>query len=142
MSEGRGEERPGEGAPIHADPEPSPPAAADPARQPASRRSALWLSAVVILIVAGVGLSPFWAPDVAQLLPWGAGPGLAGEDYAALAARVAAVEKRPVPPGVDADATKSALDALGRRVEQIDTSSSARLPVTEHRAAPPGIHRQ
>jgi hypothetical protein len=128
MSEGHSEERPRESAAIPADPEPSPPAAADPERrQPASRHAALWLSAVVILIVAGVGLSPFWAPDVAPLLPWGAGPGPAGEDYAALAARVTAAEKRPVPPSVDADATKSALGALGRRVEQIETEVNARL---------------
>jgi hypothetical protein len=94
---------------------------------------------VVIVIVAGVGLSPFWAPEVAPLLPWGAGPGPAGEDYAALAARVTAVEKRPVSPSVDADATKSALGALGRRVDQIETAVNARLAEIEKRPAPPGI---
>jgi hypothetical protein len=126
MSEGHSEERPGERAAIPADPEPSPPAAADPAqRQPASRPTALWLSAVVILIVAGVGLSPFWAPGVAPLLPWGAGPGPAGEDYAALAARVTAVEKRPAPPGLDVDAIKSAESALARRVDQLEATVAA-----------------
>jgi hypothetical protein len=139
MSEEHSEEPPREGA-IPADPEASPPSAADPAqRQPASRRAALWLSAVVILIVAGIGLSPFWAPDVAPLLPWGAGPGPAEEDYAALAARVDAVEKRPVPPSVDAEATKSALGALGRRVEQIENTVNARLAEIEKRPAAPGI---
>jgi hypothetical protein len=140
MSEEHSEERPREGGGIPADPEASPPAAADPAqRQPASRRAALWLSGLVILIVAGVGLSPFWAPDVAPLLPWGAAPGPAGEDYAALAARVDAVEKRPVPPSVDAEATKSALGALGRRVEQIESTVNARLADIEKRPAPPAI---
>ena len=139
MSEEHREEPPREGA-IPADPEASPPSAADPAqRQPASRRAALWLSAVVILIVAGIGLSPFWAPDVAPLLPWGAGPGPAGEDYAALAARVDAVEKRPVPPSVDAEATESALGALDRRVEQIENTVNARLAEIEKRPAAPGI---
>jgi hypothetical protein len=139
MSEEHSEEHPREGA-TPADPEASPPSAADPAqRQPASRRAALWLSAVVILIVAGIGLSPFWAPDVAPLLPWGAGPGPAGEDYAALAARVDAVEKRPVPPSIDAEATKSALGALGRRVEQIENTVNTRLAEIEKRPAAPGI---
>jgi hypothetical protein len=140
MSEGHSGERPREGGDISADPEASPPSAADPTPgQPASRRAVLWLSALVILIVAGVGLSPFWAPDVAPLLPWGAGPGPAGEDYAALAARVDAVERRPVPPNVDAEATKSALGALGRRVEQIENTVNARLAEIEKRPAPPGI---
>ena len=140
MSEGHSEEHPGEGAAIPAEPEVSPPTAANPAqRGPASRRAALWLSAVVTLIVAGVGLSPFWAPDVAPLLPWGAGPGPAGEDYAALAARVTAVEKRPVPPGIDADATKSTLGALGRRVEQIETEVNSRLAEIEKRPVSSGI---
>jgi hypothetical protein len=127
MSEEHSEERPREGGAIPADPEAaSPPSAADPAqRQPASRRAALWLSAVVSLIVAGVGLSPFWAPDVAPLLPWGAGPGPAGEDYAALAARVTAVEKRPAPPGLDVDAIKSAESALARRVDQLEATVAA-----------------
>jgi hypothetical protein len=140
MSEEHSEERPREGGGISADPAGSPLSAADPApQQPASRRAALWLSAVVILIVAGVGLSPFWAPDVVPLLPWGVGPGPAGEDYAALTARVTAVEKRPVSPSVDADATKSALGALGHRVDQIETALNARLAEIEKRPAPPGI---
>jgi len=140
MSEEHSEERPREGGGIPADPEASPPAPADPAqRQAASRRAALWLSGLVILIVAGVGLSPFWAPDVAPLLPWGAAPGPAGEDYAALAARVDTVEKRPVSPSVDAEATKSALGALGRRVEQIENTVNARLAEMEKRPAAPGI---
>jgi hypothetical protein len=137
MSEGHSEERPGESAAIPADPEPSPPAAADPERrQPASRHAALWLSAVVILIVAGVGLSPFWAPDVAPLLPWGAGPGPAGEDYAALAARVTAAEKRPASPGIDVDAIKSAESALARRGDQLEAAvaaTGARLQQLEQR---------
>ena len=126
MSEGHSEERPREGAAISADPEASPPSAADPAqRQPASRPAALWLSAVVILIVAAVGLSPFWAPEVAPLLPWGTGPGPAGEDYAALAARVTAVEKRPAPPGIDVDAIKSAESALAHRLDQLEATVAA-----------------
>jgi hypothetical protein len=140
MSEGHSEERPGEGGAIPPDPEPSSPTAAGPQRrQPASRRAVLWLSALLILVVAGVGLSPFWAPDVAPLLPWGAPTGPAVEDYAALAARVAAVEKRPVPPSVDIDAVKSASSALGRRVEQIESALNARLTEIEKRPAPPGI---
>jgi hypothetical protein len=49
---------------------------------------------------------------------------------------VAAVEKRPVPP--DVDATKSALIAVGRRVDQIETAVNARLAEIEKRPSPAG----
>ena len=59
-----------------------------------SGRAALWLAGLLILILAGVALSPFWAPQIEPLLPWGENR----DDYAALAARVSAVEARPVAP--------------------------------------------
>src|SRR5882724_3650472 len=91
MSEGHIEQRPGEGA-FSGAPEASAPPAADPAqpRRPA-RRTALWLAALLVLIVAGVALCPFWAPEVATLLPWGTKPAVSSEEYAALAARVASI---------------------------------------------------
>ena len=48
------------------------------------------------LIIAGVALSPFWARDVAPLLPWGGASRAPIEDYAAFAARLEAIERRPV----------------------------------------------
>src|SRR5215831_825128 len=99
MSEARDPERPSEGfSPAHPEEVAPPPAAEPTAPRRASRYGVLWLAALLALGIAGVALSPFWAPDVAPLLPWGARPGASAEDYAVLAARLSAVEKRPVPP--------------------------------------------
>ncbi|MBO0736792.1 MAG: hypothetical protein J2P48_09515, partial [Alphaproteobacteria bacterium] len=57
-----------------AQPEPGPPAAPHPVRQRgAARFIALWLGTLLV-VVAGVALSPFWAPVLAPLLPWGSRP--------------------------------------------------------------------
>ena len=62
------------------------------------RRTAYWLAALLALVIAAVGSSPFWAHDVAPLLPWAGTPAAPTEDYAALAARLEAIEKRSPPP--------------------------------------------
>src|SRR5262249_61083826 len=55
------------------------------------RRMAWWLAALLALVIAGVGSSPFWARDVAPLLPWGGTtPAAPPGDYAALVARLEA----------------------------------------------------
>jgi hypothetical protein len=132
MSEGHTEDRPEERRPDPVESELESPATAAPARgQRGSRGAVLLLSGVLILIVAGIALSPFWATDVEKLLPWGARSGTSAEDYAALAARVTAVEKRPAPPSVDVNSVKSAMGALGRRVEQLETGVNARLAEIE-----------
>ena len=111
-----------------------------PAVEPAgpTRRSArgfarapLWLAGLLILILAGVASSPFWAPQIEPLLPWGENR----DDYAALAARVAAIETRPVAPSPGIDAVQSAMSQLARRVDQLDS----RLAVVEKRPAPPSV---
>jgi len=94
-------------------------------------RVALWLAALLILSLAAVALSPFWAPQVAPLLPWGEKPG----EYAGLAARVAAVEARPAASGKEIDAVKSAVSALGQHVDQLQT----RLAEVEKRPASQGV---
>jgi hypothetical protein len=103
-------------------PEPPPPETPPPARSPGAARpiAALGLFALLVLVIAAVALSPFWAPAVAPMLPWGAAP--AAADYDALAARVAALEQRPVAPPVDADALKSAQAALAQRVGALDAA--------------------
>jgi len=111
-----------------------------PAIEPAgpTRRSArgfarapLWLAGLLILILGGVASSPFWAPQIEPLLPWGENR----DDYAALAARVAAIETRPVAPSPGIDAVQSAMSQLARRVDQLDS----RLAVVEKRPAPPSV---
>jgi hypothetical protein len=103
-----------------------PPAAAS-ARQRRSYGIAPWLTTLLILVLAGVGLSPFWAPQVALLLPWGTRPDITNDEYAALAARLAAVEQRPPAPGVNVDAVRSAMNGLGQRVEQLETTVNGRI---------------
>jgi hypothetical protein len=89
------------------------------------------LAGLLILILAGVASSPFWAPQIEPLLPWGENR----DDYAALAARVAAIETRPVAPSPGIDAVQSAMSQLARRVDQLDS----RLAVVEKRPAPPSV---
>ena len=80
------------------------------------QRAALRLAALTVLIIAAIALSPFWAPQVEQLFPWGGKPPATEQDYATLAARLTEIEKRPALSSFDVDAIKSAESALSRRV--------------------------
>jgi hypothetical protein len=99
-------------------------------RPGAARQTAAWLAvllvaALLVIVIAGVALSPFWAPAVASLLPWGGRSSTAGKDFAALAARVTALEQRPAPPAVNIDAiksTRSAQAALAQRVDGLEAT--------------------
>ena len=84
-----------------------------------------WLAALLLLLVAGIGSSPFWAHEVAPLLPWGSQPSAPAENYADLAARLAAIEQRPAPSSPDVGAINSAISALARRVDQLEAARSA-----------------
>ena len=90
-----------------------------------SQQSVWWLAALLLLVIAGVGSSPFWARDVAPLLPWGSQSAAPAEDYAALSARVAAIENRPAPPPPDIAAINSTASALARRVDQLEAARGA-----------------
>ena len=125
MSEERGEEHPEERGAVDVEPPPAP--AEPPARPSGSHGTAPWLLALLILVVAGVALSPFWAPEVAPLLPWATGPATSDEQYSSLAARVAAVEQRPAVPSVNIDGIRSAVNGLGQRVEQLETAVNGRI---------------
>ena len=140
MSEGHSERSAGEADAPAREPEASPPpdAAAAPSRG-SSRGPAAWLSAVLALILAGIALSPFWAPRLAPLLPWSERSAVSPEEYAALGARVAAIEQRPAPPPFDGDAVKQQLTTLAGRVDRLQSGVEARLADIERRPAPPGI---
>src|SRR5258707_15373689 len=73
-------------------------------------------------MIAGILTSPFWAPALAPLLPWGEGLTAAPPDYAALAARLEAIERRPAAPAIDVSAIGSAQSALARRVDQLEAA--------------------
>jgi hypothetical protein len=87
-----------------------------------SRRWVVWPVAVLGLVIAGIISSPFWAPEIAPLLPWGERPPAPMPDLAAFTARLDAIERRPAPPAVDAEAIRSAQNALGRRVDQLEAA--------------------
>jgi hypothetical protein len=129
MSERESEQGPAEAGVMPEEPapvvEPQRPSDKSPRR---SARAALWLAGLLILVLAAVGLSPFWAPQIEPLFPWGKNR----DDYAALAARVAAVEARPVAPSKGVDAVQPAVSELADRVNQLDS----RLAVIEKRPAP------
>jgi len=134
MSERESEQGPAEDGVVPTEP------GSTPAIEPAgpTRRSArgfarapLWLAGLLILILGGVASSPFWAPQIEPLLPWGENR----DDYAALAARVAAVETRLVAPSPGIDAVQSAMSQLARRADQLDS----RLAAVEKRPAPPSV---
>ena len=134
MSERESEQGPAEDGAVPTEP------GSTPAIEPAgpTRRSArgfarapLWLAGLLILILGGVASSPFWAPQIEPLLPWGENR----DDYAALAARVAAVETRLVAPSPGIDAVQSAMSQLARRADQLDS----RLAAVEKRPAPPSV---
>jgi hypothetical protein len=130
MSERESEQGPAEQDDARPEPGSIPPGGpARPVR--GSSHAALWLAGFLILILAGIALSPFWAPQIAPLLPWGDNRA----EYAALAARVAAVETRPRLPN-NIDAVKSTMSALARRVDQIETGIDARLTQIEKSPAP------
>jgi hypothetical protein len=98
-----------------------------PSARPAggSRQTVWWLAALLLVVIAGVGSSPFWARDLVPLLPWGSQSVAPAEDYAALAGRVATMENRPVPPPPDYAAINSAASGLARRVDQLETARDA-----------------
>ena len=134
MSERESEQGPAEDGVVPTEP------GSTPAIEPAgpTRRSArgfarapLWLAGLLILILGGVASSPFWAPQIEPLLPWGENR----DDYAALAARVAAIEARLVAPSPGIDAVQSAMSELARRADQL----GSRLAAVEKRPAPPSV---
>jgi hypothetical protein len=131
MSDERNEPRREDGAEPPEPPvaEGAPPVSAAAASSPplSARRPrswvALWLAGMLILVIGGVLSSSFWAPAVMPWLPWGEKP--AAEKYDALAARIAALEQRPVSPPIDADAIKSAQGALGQRLAAVEAGVDA-----------------
>jgi hypothetical protein len=140
MSEGHSEDRPPEGTDLPIEPAAQPPPAAHGARpRNAWRPAVLLLSVLLILVVAGVALSPFWAPNLAPLLPWGATSSGQAEESAALASRVAAIENRPTPPAIDTEALKSAIGAVARRADQLESAVNSRLADIATRPVAAGI---
>lgn len=82
---------------------------------------ALWLALILVLLVGGIAASPFWAPELAPLLPW------AGQDQprqeGELAARVERLEALLA--RIDQlQARLDKLNGLSSRVEKLETLAS------------------
>jgi hypothetical protein len=112
------------GGPVSSEPTSSPPpaeaaAASYYAGRPRSS-AAVGLGVLLLLVIAAVLLSPYWAPALIPLLPWG-GKATAGK-VDALAARVAALEQRPP---IDLDPIKSAQTALAQRLAGLEQTVDA-----------------
>ena len=149
MSERESEQGPVEGREPSAEPI-STPTAEPPRTPPEPRRgrshASPWLAGLLVLVLAIVALSPFWAPQLTPLLPWSEGR----TEGAALEARLAAVEARPVvspqesarEPAQELAATQSAISNLARRVGQLETALDAQRAEMEKRSAAPGADLQ
>lgn len=94
-----------------------------PRRNGAARQIAASLAILLVIVIAGVLLAPFWAPALMPLLPWGAKTAVTHQDVAAVAARVTALEERPAPPVVDVGTLKSAQAALAHRVDELEATT-------------------
>jgi hypothetical protein len=115
-----------EPAPVGEGPLQAPPASPLlPRPAGAARRAALWLAVLLVVVTAGIALSPYWAPNVASLLPWKGTSAPVREDFADLAARVTALEQRPAPTAVGVDAIKAAQAALEQRVARLEAAIDA-----------------
>ena len=105
-------------------------------------RTSWWLGALLLLVIGGVGSSPFWARDIAPLLPWGGKPEAPQEDFAGLNARLEAIEKRPASPAPDLNAINSAASALARRVDQLEASRNTDRQIEATVAATKAVLQQ
>jgi hypothetical protein len=101
------------------------------------QRTGLWLGSLPALMIAAIVLSPFWAPPVGRLLPWGEKLPAAGQGEGALAARLSEIEKRSVLSSFDIDAINSAESTLALRIDQLEASLS-RLEKSSN-SPPPNI---
>ena len=123
MTDAHGQEHPVEAGALPPEPGQAPAESLELARpvRP-SRRTVWWLATLLLLVIAGIGLSPFWARDVAQLLPWGGKTKTPTGDYATLTSRLEAIEQHSALPSPDIGAINSAMSALARRVDQLETT--------------------
>jgi hypothetical protein len=123
MTDAHGQEHPVEAGALPPEPGQAPAESLELARpvRP-SRRTVWWLATLLLLVIAGIGLSPFWARDVAQLLPWSGMAETPMGDYAALTSRLEAIEQHSALPSPDIGAINSAMSALARRIDQLETT--------------------
>ena len=100
-------------------PELSPAVAPQAARHPG--RAAAWLGLLSAVTLGIVGLSPFWAPSVMPLLPWGVAPVAAPDGTAtAVAERIERLDAARNQDRQDAAATTTSLRQGERRLAALE----------------------
>jgi hypothetical protein len=113
-------------APPPHDPDREPPPAAEPPRDPAPRRAAAWPLALLLLVIAAVAASPYWAPTVGALLPWGQRPdNAADEQIRTLDQRLGQLEQRSAAAPGNGNAQelaqlRAAVDAANQKVAGLE----------------------
>ncbi|HZU87878.1 MAG TPA: mitofilin family membrane protein [Stellaceae bacterium] len=109
--------------PSHDGPEPTvpPQAPAEPAPSrrgpsppPRGGRAAAFLAGLLLVLIAGVAASPFWAPRVAPLLPWGRN---AADRERALSARLTALDRESAAARAEREKLRATQQALSRRLD-------------------------
>jgi hypothetical protein len=146
MTEEQGEREGGEKA--AAEKAPAEEAAAEkaaPERPLQPRRrfgAALAIALVLLLLVAGVGFSPYWAPPLTRVLPWAAKSQISPARVAALAEAVKALEERTnrslhaLAAGAKASSENAAaIAALNAALTRLESSVAA-LAATAGKSAP------
>jgi hypothetical protein len=102
-------------------PDEPPPAAGEAA---SGARTSVVLAALLVVILVALVATPFWAPSVAALLPWGPRNDTAGaEALRALDERLRAVEARSAATpagGASLDQLRGALDQANQRIAALD----------------------
>lgn len=93
------------------------------------RSAVLWLAAMLALVVAAVGGSPYWAPPVMALLPWGADR---LPDTGEVSRRVDAIDQQLAAAKQSADQLTSTVTVLSGRIDQL---AAAGGDVVQARAA-------
>jgi hypothetical protein len=81
------------------------------------------LAALLAVLIAGVATSPFWAPAMLPLLPWGRQPAEKRTEATAFVARVDAIERQTATSGEALVAIRSAEAALGERLSRLEAAA-------------------
>jgi hypothetical protein len=83
------------------------------------------LGALVAVLIAGVAASPFWAPAMLPLLPWGRQQAERPPEAAALVLRLDAIERQTASSAEALAAVRAADAALGERLSRLETAARA-----------------
>jgi hypothetical protein len=115
---------------------------ATPLQRSVKGRQGIWLAAAFALVIVAIGASPFWAPAIAPLLPWGQRTAPPAAD-AGLVARLDAIEKQAA---TSVAAASSAEAALAQRFDRLEaqgfSGSSLKSAIAAAQTEVQGLEKQ